>query len=75
MLAAGGPVAIAHHQLVAIFDVLDGVVERLAIGADGVESGVVLGIAVVPLRGRILVPSRGVETDGQFALGSRIASG
>src|ERR1035441_10612172 len=67
MLAGGGPVAIADHQLVAVFDVLDGVVLGLAVCANGVERRIVLWVAGVPLRGRVLVPTA-VEADRKFAL-------
>ena len=72
MLAGGGPVTVADHELVAVLDVLDGVVVRLAVVAGGVERGVVFGVAVVPLRRGACFPTA-VEGDGELALGIVLA--
>ena len=72
MAAGGGPVTVADHELVAVLDVLDGVVLGLAVLARGVQRGVVFGIAVVPLRRGACFPTA-VERDGEFALGVVLA--
>ena len=66
MLAGGGPVAIADHQLVVVLHVGDHVVHRRMAGLGHVKRGVgALDRIVVRIRG-VLLPTA-VEADGQLA--------
>ena len=68
MLAGGGPVAVADHQTVAVFDVGNGVIEGLAVFSNGVQRGIRAGSAVVVRLRGVALPIA-VEADGQLALG------
>src|SRR6185503_21221891 len=66
LLAGCRPVAVAHHQLVAIFNVLNGVIERFAIRADRMQRRISAGNRVIVWTGGVLFPVA-IETYWQLA--------